>query len=361
MLTTRELIGFYNDNKDGKAEKLRSYVCKFQSEWGVPDLQKALDKVNERGFWTPDIDVFRKYNWWQNAVSAGVGIPRDSHVWHYHPVRVLEDVSKPGKVLKKNDSGIAVQEASVRLAGFGGSLPTSIFNDQLEKCVKQFQKDFMEVPQPSGQIDELTARAIDDFGDKYSLDISALKCPCGSCSGFGNGKYPDSETNYSGSEAFHKYEFPGIHRSLLWAVRSLSFYLSKNKPLKLKIDSFSSGYRCHINNTQHSRTSTNHMGKAIDIKIAFHEGNTWKSGELEVCNIVRNLCQDKMSAKVEWDHLDGFSLEPGSGGSANAPTWVHLDVRTFNRANYLQDLFFAKDVSQMNKQKMEKLLGGFND
>jgi hypothetical protein len=50
-----------------------------------------------------------------------------------------------------------------------------------------------------------------------------------------------------------------------------------------------------------------------------------------------------MSAKVEWDHLDGFSLEPGSGGSANAPTWVHLDVRTFNRANYLQDIFFAKD------------------
>jgi hypothetical protein len=93
VITTEELINFYKNDPDGKATQLRSYACKFTSEWGVPDIQSALDKIQGRGWFTADADDFLPYNWWQDAVSAGVGIPKKSNVWHYHPVKLLEKIS----------------------------------------------------------------------------------------------------------------------------------------------------------------------------------------------------------------------------------------------------------------------------
>ena len=62
-------------------------------------------------------------------------------------------------------------------------------------------------------------------------------------------------------EAYHKYEYPGIHRMLLWSVRAVFFY---NQEYTFTVNS---GYRCSENNKQNGRASTNHCGKAIDIDV----------------------------------------------------------------------------------------------
>lgn len=42
-LTTAEPVKFYKQNPNGNAEKLRNAVCKFVSEWGITDLDAAIE------------------------------------------------------------------------------------------------------------------------------------------------------------------------------------------------------------------------------------------------------------------------------------------------------------------------------
>ena len=280
-------------------------------------------------------------------------------------------VPSSGKTVKKGDKGEIVEEINIRLAGFGGGVPTDTFDETTEKKVRQFQNDYMKMDKPTGEVDDETAKAIDAFGEKYLIDFSQLKCNCQECLGFGLGKHKEM---FAGDEVYNKYEYPGIHRSLLWGIRGLMFYLeSENNPC-LKIYRIDSGYRCHINNSHHinpitkaPRTSTNHMGKAADLHIATKDNaQTWhrptnEAVNLKLCNKVRDACQKMLNAQINWDGLNRFSLEPAESktkNAATAPTWVHIDVRKFDRNKYLQDRFFCKDANKLNGKQLTLIMGG---
>jgi hypothetical protein len=86
-LTAEEVQRFYKENK--KAEALRSYACRFVSEWAV-DLDKSIEKM--KGRWTTHELKQRlsPYLWWDEASKEGVPLPGQKHVWHYNPIRFVE-------------------------------------------------------------------------------------------------------------------------------------------------------------------------------------------------------------------------------------------------------------------------------
>ncbi|GIV59336.1 MAG: hypothetical protein KatS3mg043_0425 [Rhodothermaceae bacterium] len=167
------------------------------------------------------------------------------------------------RIIARGAQGPDVEELQLRLAGFRGTVPDGDFGPITEMQVMTFQRDVMGLDAPTGIADGDTLRALDAFADAFPLDFDALRCPCGACPGFGRGRFRGS---YRGgrphTEAFHRYEYPGIHRMLLWAVRAVFFYLPHYRFL------ITSGYRCGVRNLQTGRTSTNHHGKAIDIDVA---------------------------------------------------------------------------------------------
>ncbi|GHT35927.1 hypothetical protein FACS189434_14180 [Bacteroidia bacterium] len=61
-----------------------------------------------------------------------------------------------GASYHRGDKGKAVLEINIRLAGFGGMLPTEEFTELTEKGVKQFQQDYMKMAKPTGEADFAT-------------------------------------------------------------------------------------------------------------------------------------------------------------------------------------------------------------
>jgi hypothetical protein len=242
--------------------------------------------------------------------------------------------------LKRGCQGPDVEELQVRLAGFRGTLPDGDFGPGTERQVMNFQRDYMGLPQPGGRADAATLRAIDAFGARYPIDFGALRCPCGQCGGFGAGKHKDEyRAGVPREEATYLYEYPGMHRMLLWAARAVFFYMPEHK------FSINSGYRCSVNNAKHGRTSTNHCGKAIDLDIAL------KAGECNVddrakCDAVRGRIVETADAQVRWGARNRKALEPPD----IAPTWVHYDVRCYER-KYLEDRFFCTSLAALDNRQ----------
>lgn len=248
-----------------------------------------------------------------------------------------------------------ILEINIRLAGFGGNVPTNTFTDRTEKMVKQFQRDYMKVPE-TGKVCGNVLRAIDEFGINYAVDINEAKCPCKECDGFGNGLYSDQKNNPKISEKNRKYEYPGIHRSLLWVEKAIKFYLaSQEKQLGLKVGLIFSGYRCNSNNRKNKRSSTNHMGKALDLHIykLNDRNNTEKNADK-----IRDILTKYTNAEYRWGGKNVFALEPSSrnriGEEFIATTWVHYDVRTFS-LEYLKDEYFVKDNNKANGENIVAL------
>src|SRR5271157_4651100 len=148
------------------------------------------------------------------ADATEVNIPERLHVLEKttsengQPVAHSKVVRFNINVVKKGDSGDIVEEINIRLSGFGGGVPNSTFDDLTESKVKQFQKDYMNMDSPTGEVDEDTAKAIDEFGGKYEIDFDQLKCRCGLCSGFGNSKHKDEYSTTTKEEVFYKFEYP---------------------------------------------------------------------------------------------------------------------------------------------------------
>lgn len=91
-LTTGELATFYKDDLNGNASSLRDTACRFVSEWGIPDLEQACKELKNRWPFLPSPqDNIEPFQWWKQAATAGVALPASPHVWHYHPVRILEE------------------------------------------------------------------------------------------------------------------------------------------------------------------------------------------------------------------------------------------------------------------------------
>lgn len=245
--------------------------------------------------------------------------------------------------LKKGDAGEDVVELQIRLAGFRGTIPDGKFGPGTELQVVKFQHDYMNQMYPSGIVDQKTFDAITQFARNYPFDFEALKCPCGMCGGFGEKRFKDYyEPGRPRTEASHRYEYPGIHRMLLWAVRGLFHY---TPALKYVI---TSGYRCSIDNQNKKRTSTNHHGKAIDLDVILTRDRISKRDEMDCIEQIRGLLVTQANAQIGWAGRNRKSLEP----SSIAPTWIHYDVRTYE-TTYLADRFFCKSLKELDGNEGE--------
>ena len=259
------------------------------------------------------------------------------------------------KVLKKDDKGPLVKELNIRLSGFGGNVPTDVFTDRTVEMVKQFQQDYMEIT-PTGVVCGKMFKAIDEFNEKYTFDFDRLKCPCGVCDGFGRGLSSSQKQKANIKEKNRSYEYPGIHRTLIWTLKSTMFYLEKKSALNLKLGYISSGYRCQQNNIQKGRTTTNHMGKAVDVH--FYKNNDTLTTEVN-CDLVRDeILISKSGANLRWPKENVLSLEPSTkdriGSEWIATNWVHFDVRRFN-LQYLKDEFFVKSLDEAIGEKITEI------
>ncbi|HPH62967.1 MAG TPA: PAAR-like protein [Paludibacteraceae bacterium] len=300
------------------------------------------------------------------------------------------------------NAGELIKEINVRLAGFGKAgmpLPTQSFDFLTVNAIKQFQRDVMGVV-PTGRICGSLLKAIDDFCENkdYDFDFDELKCPCvgkdkdkpgGKCGGFGKGR-----TAKDG-----KKEHPGMHRSLLFALKTFLFYLrhkefgkrtiigaeNKNEDIYYRLLIVFSSYRCINDNERQVRNSTNHMGNALDLHfyilqkddyeikdgkifdkldspykngVADKEvkkklGETNRAKKLEQMNWIREkIFIDRMGAQYLWPKKNKISLEDGDAKDpSKANTWVHFDVRELND-EYQTDDFYIKDKNSLCPKKL---------
>lgn len=263
-----------------------------------------------------------------------------------------------------------IREINIRLAGFGGNVPTDKFTDRTEKMIKQFQRDYMKVPE-TGKVCGNVLIAIDEFSNKWVEKISDYTCLCknvasitNKCSGFGKGRYNGEYSSSSKIERYHKYERPGIHRSLLWGTSALRFYLSKQDVYKYLWKT--AGYRCWEHNNSVPRTSTNHMGKAVDIQFS-KNGNTIggkRESNLPLLREINDKFYSKyLNAKYQWvNGRNNFSIEPIGLSTNQTYSWIHLDVREFDN-EYLDDKYFVKTqekVLNASIVELAKKLGFLN-
>ncbi|EGD34030.1 peptidoglycan-binding protein [Capnocytophaga sp. oral taxon 338] len=292
------------------------------------------------------------------------------------PVKVTVDDGKKKedeekKCLKKGDKNELIRELNIRLAGFGGNIPTDEFTERTESMVKQFQRDYMKVTE-TGIVCEEVLKSVDEFSAKFDInDVvwGQLKCSCSTkgkevtsllrkikeknkCNGFGDG----TGENIS-NEKVNKYEYPGIHRSLLFGFKALLFYLSEQDTYSFAL--ISSGYRCRFKNY----TTTNHQGKAIDIQ--FKKNNIMISGKnyknIESLEDIRKLFFEKyLKAETSWKKKNNFSLEPIGLNKNNTEikghtySWIHIDVRRFEK-EYLDDIYFCKERKTLNGKLMVEI------
>jgi len=237
------------------------------------------------------------------------------------------------------DEGKVVLEINIRLAGFGGMLPTEKFTELTKNGVKQFQGDYMKMKAPTGEADYNTLKAIDEFSENYREDVSNYKCVCGSCSGFGKGE---------------KNENPGVHRSLLWGISALKYYLSQQT--EYKYNNISSGYRCNAHNKLKGRTSTNHMGSAVDIQFKYNNGKLpIGRNEIDKLKKIRDGFFIKYLCAVEgWEgKKNSYRLEPIGTGKDESYSWIHIDVVKFEDKYKKDNLFVKEQLSVKGKALLE--------
>ena len=241
--------------------------------------------------------------------------------------------------IKRGDKGEDVQDLHIRLAAFRGTVPDGDFGPGSELQVITFQRDFMKLQQPTGLVDRKTMAAIDRFADRYPINFRQLACPCRQCGGFGQqkfkGKYRSGKPKL---EMFYRYEYPGVHRMLLWAVRGLFLYMPEHKFV------INSGYRCSVHNQQKGRESTNHHGKAIDLDVVGKRGED-RRDDMNRCEKIRGRLVELSNAQIGWAAANRKALEP----SNIAPTWVHYDVRCYER-KYLAGSFFCQNLKDLNRK-----------
>lgn len=250
--------------------------------------------------------------------------------------------------IPKGTKSELIREINIRLAGFGGALPTDEFTDLTEKCIKQFQRDYMGVPE-TGKICGPLLVALDEFMAKYPMDkyFAQMKCPCAhygggkKCSGFGAGRVN---------------EYPGIHRSVIWTLRAVDFYLqTKENQLGLQLLTISSGYRCVENNAGHNasgsiRSTINHMGLALDLQFKNNKGE--RSRNTADMNTIRtNVFVRYMGAStsrlVNRIFLEADKYKSGKPG---ATSWVHFDWTSLKTSNneLLTDKLFTDNINVAN-------------
>ncbi|SNR31294.1 peptidoglycan-binding protein [Flavobacterium sp. ov086] len=332
----------------------------------APAETKGKSKKEEKGIKEPVSGTI--YDWSETVLKAIPMILPD-------PIEVVNSLAKvfmPDKeqengvscgekyCIKKGDSSELIREINIRLAGFGGNVPTDKFTDRTEKMIKQFQRDYMQVSE-TGKICGNVLRAIDEFQAKYPINFEEIKCKCGTCNGYGKGRNSEQYQSSSVQEPYRKYEYPGIHRSLVCAYRASIFYINRDKQLNYKTKWVDSGYRCHNHPIYISTKTTNHCGKALDIHYNYLDTGRRARTVADVEKIREKIFNKYLGAKWDWKkgQQNIFNLESTSKG---ALSWVHVDVREFS-AEYLKNEYFIKSLIELNGKSIVELAKdlGFKD
>ena len=350
-----------NINIDRKSSSQKSNSQKTQSQ--PIEKSKKEDKTADKGIAVTFEEYQKKaldqLNEWyeegKKALSETVKID------------MKEDRSQEGgtpktntiNVCEKNPQCISqgkselIREINIRLAGFGGALPTDEFTPLTVECIKQFQRDYMGVPE-TGKICGSVLAALDKFYFEYPISnfMKKAACPCRICTGYGrNRREFRSGINIAN-------EYPGLHRSLIWILKALNFYLKTEfKTRSLEVSYIESGYRCIDDNVRNKRTTVNHMGLALDIHFNKNGSRTRLVSEME---FIRSILTNKMRA-VETRESNKIYLEPTKfrDGSNGATTWVHFDITRFS-AEFWNDNFFKKTVGDLNGSAMTDIVNSLN-
>ena len=70
-----------------------------------------------------------------------------------------------------------------------------------------------------------------------------------------------------------------------------------------------------------------------------------KRDDMNRCNLIRGIIVERSNAQVGWYAKNRKALEPDN----IAPTWVHYDVRTYDR-KYLADRYFCQNIEELNNK-----------
>ncbi len=221
------------------------------------------------------------------------------------------------------DEGKEIIEIQRILIGWGvKEKPVEItgkFDVATEEAVMRFQEAHGHYP--SGRFSDNTLQKIKSEISDHRFKMVEYRCRCGKCGGFGRGMYNNEYLKGKPeTEAYHKYEYPGIDLTLIWAVRALMHRAGIDR---IKI---TSGYRCWYDNNRHHRRTTNHMGKAVDfVNVSAGQSGSIKDRiEDGECARIREVGIENCGFQAGWYKEGKVSLEMPRHG---AYTWVHLDTR----------------------------------
>lgn len=270
------------------------------------------------------------------------------------PKTNTENLCKTNPQCISSGNSELIREINIRLAGFGGALPTDEFTNLTAACIRQFQRDYMGVIE-TGKICGSVLSALDKFYYEYPIAsfMAKASCPCGECLGYGN----NIRGVKSGLNTAN--EYPGLHRSLIWVLKALSFYLKNDfKSENIEVAYIESGYRCIESNKQKKRTSVNHMGLALDIH--FNKNGVRTTASQDMNKIRKRILVAKMNAS-EQRQDDKIYMEPEkfNDGSSGASTWVHYDVTKFSMVAR-NEIYFKKTVKDLNGELFSVLLKEIN-
>jgi hypothetical protein len=240
--------------------------------------------------------------------------------------------------LERGMSGPDIVELQLRLSGFRGTYWDGDFGPGTELQVMTFQRQFMGLEDPDGKASGTVFEAIRNLADEYPVDFDQIRCPCMKCSGFGSGRFKgEYRENKPKVEAYHKREYPGVHKAILHAFRAASWHFESAGLTRPYI---TSGYRCWYDNEEHGRSSTNHMGKALDLDF---KDDVSKRDDIARCDRGRGLLVENAGFQIGWSGSNQKSLEP----SNIAPSWIHMDVRSY-ASKYLEDHFFVSSQDELD-------------
>jgi len=203
-------------------------------------------------------------------------------------------------------------QLQIALCSLGSGVPDGVVGSKTRSAILRFS-ELMVIDNTEAEV-QYKLKAI---FDQYAPSFSDVKCKCGNCSGYGNGlhdgEYRDGKHRI---EAYYNYEYPGISSLTVWATVLIQAMFEQYD------FRYSSGYRCWNDNHSHRRKSTNHMGKALDLRPNYDDPDKRQC----VANDVRTFFSQQ-DIQIGWARKNALSFEPGS----IAPTWIHTDCRCFDR------------------------------